>query len=340
MRAVIIRVWWKQVSTWNQDVRLFVKGTAWNNIVSGQTPCRLFQNYLGFQKEEITSRTLIRSDSLSDSESSWFRMENCMTPRRDQSGHEARVKIKFFDFTMWILHSTAIMSLPLTDDDKDDLLLAARYGDLEDVQSFVVKHGASTIADIRDENGNSILHMVCANDHLGEYTSERFFHKSSSHRYRMNFRSFELSTSSCPIIVACCTEQFRLNSPTLGCAQRTSWYRPKTCPAWRTRPRSDWYQNKSGPFTPWRSWTCRLGGGCKMVRRGDESWSWRIQRAARRRGGHSGQWGRCQPWYRGGDWRCRRSDSQNDDLGWWWSREHQTRIAVTTCGKSILLVSG
>ena len=114
------------------------------------------------------------------------------------------------------------MSLPLTDDDKDDLLLAARYGDLEDVQSFVVKHGVTAIAGIRDENGNSILHMVCANGHLGEYTSENFFHKSLSHRYRMNFRSLELFASSCPIIVARRTEQFRLNSPTLGCAQRTS----------------------------------------------------------------------------------------------------------------------
>jgi hypothetical protein len=59
-----------------------------------------------------------------------------------------------------------------TDDERDNLLLAGRYGDFEDVQLFVVQHAATAIADIRDENGNSILHMVCANGHLGEYIDE------------------------------------------------------------------------------------------------------------------------------------------------------------------------
>ncbi|KAF8963628.1 cytoplasmic protein [Flammula alnicola] len=58
------------------------------------------------------------------------------------------------------------MSSVLSDDDKDDLLLACRYGDLEDVQTFVKQHGSSSLPDIRDDNGNSILHMVCANGHL------------------------------------------------------------------------------------------------------------------------------------------------------------------------------
>lgn len=61
------------------------------------------------------------------------------------------------------------MSTTLSTDDKDDLLLACRYGDLEDVQSFVKEHGASSLTDIRDENGNCILHMICANGHLGEH---------------------------------------------------------------------------------------------------------------------------------------------------------------------------
>ena len=57
----------------------------------------------------------------------------------------------------------------ITDDDKDDLLLACRYGDLEDVQTFVTQHGPEIINEIHDDNGNSVLHMVCANGHIGKY---------------------------------------------------------------------------------------------------------------------------------------------------------------------------
>lgn len=60
------------------------------------------------------------------------------------------------------------MSTTLSTDDKDDLLLACRYGDLEDVQTFVNNHGSSSLADLRDENGNCVLHMICANGHVGE----------------------------------------------------------------------------------------------------------------------------------------------------------------------------
>lgn len=58
--------------------------------------------------------------------------------------------------------------LPLTDEDKDDLLLACRYGDIEDVQAFVAKHGPGILNEIRDNNGNCVLHMVCANGHTGK----------------------------------------------------------------------------------------------------------------------------------------------------------------------------
>lgn len=60
------------------------------------------------------------------------------------------------------------MSLPLpSDEDKDDLLLSARYGDLEDIQQFVGRFGPDPVNDIRDDNGNSVLHMVAANGHTG-----------------------------------------------------------------------------------------------------------------------------------------------------------------------------
>ena len=59
----------------------------------------------------------------------------------------------------------------LTDDDKDDLLLACRYGDLEDVQTFVTEHGPEILNEIRDDNGNCVLHMVCANGHIGKHST-------------------------------------------------------------------------------------------------------------------------------------------------------------------------
>ncbi|KAG5351358.1 hypothetical protein C0989_006874 [Termitomyces sp. Mn162] len=51
-------------------------------------------------------------------------------------------------------------------EDNDDLLLASRYGDLDDVREYVKNHGSEPLATIRDENENTILHMVCGNGHL------------------------------------------------------------------------------------------------------------------------------------------------------------------------------
>ncbi|KAF8058704.1 hypothetical protein FPV67DRAFT_1523440 [Lyophyllum atratum] len=56
--------------------------------------------------------------------------------------------------------------MAVTDDDKDEVLLAGRYGDLDDVREFLTKFGSDVLADIRDENDNTILHMVCGNGHL------------------------------------------------------------------------------------------------------------------------------------------------------------------------------
>lgn len=65
-------------------------------------------------------------------------------------------------------------SLLPSNDDKDDLLLSCRYGDLEDIQEFVNKFGPGSLNDIRDDNGNSILHMVAANGHIGVYSHPSF----------------------------------------------------------------------------------------------------------------------------------------------------------------------
>ncbi|CAA7260484.1 unnamed protein product [Cyclocybe aegerita] len=57
------------------------------------------------------------------------------------------------------------MSQNPSEDVKDDVLLACRYGDLEDVEAFVKQYGTSALADVRDENGSTILHMIAANGH-------------------------------------------------------------------------------------------------------------------------------------------------------------------------------
>ncbi|KAJ3484954.1 hypothetical protein NLI96_g5297 [Meripilus lineatus] len=57
------------------------------------------------------------------------------------------------------------LSLP-TEDDKEDLLLSCRYGDTEDVKLFVDRFGPDPLNEVRDDSGNSVLHMACGNGHL------------------------------------------------------------------------------------------------------------------------------------------------------------------------------
>ncbi|CCA70315.1 hypothetical protein PIIN_04254 [Serendipita indica DSM 11827] len=52
-------------------------------------------------------------------------------------------------------------------DELEDLMLSCRYGDLEDVQTFVDRFGWTPLDEVRDESGNTILHMICGNGHLG-----------------------------------------------------------------------------------------------------------------------------------------------------------------------------
>lgn len=53
-------------------------------------------------------------------------------------------------------------------DDTEDLLLSCRYGDKDDVKSFIDRFGTTPVAEARDENGNNVLHMASANGHIGE----------------------------------------------------------------------------------------------------------------------------------------------------------------------------
>ena len=53
-------------------------------------------------------------------------------------------------------------------EDIEELLLSCRYGDLEDLKSFVQRFGTNSVGEARDENGNTVLHMASANGHIGE----------------------------------------------------------------------------------------------------------------------------------------------------------------------------
>lgn len=58
------------------------------------------------------------------------------------------------------------MAAPTTDE-KDEFILSCRYGDLDDVKQFVDQFGIDVAAEIRDDNGNTGLHMLCGNGHTG-----------------------------------------------------------------------------------------------------------------------------------------------------------------------------
>lgn len=56
-------------------------------------------------------------------------------------------------------------------DELEDIILSARYGELEEIQEFVKKFGITALAESRDERGNGCLHMAAANGHKGRFTS-------------------------------------------------------------------------------------------------------------------------------------------------------------------------
>lgn len=54
-----------------------------------------------------------------------------------------------------------------TADELDDIILSARYGELDEIEQFVAKYGINSVADAVDERGNGCLHMAAANGHIG-----------------------------------------------------------------------------------------------------------------------------------------------------------------------------
>lgn len=57
-----------------------------------------------------------------------------------------------------------------TEEESQEFLLSCRYGELDEVKEFVEKFGAEVVSDIRDDRGNSALHMICGNGHLGGFS--------------------------------------------------------------------------------------------------------------------------------------------------------------------------
>ncbi|WRT69749.1 uncharacterized protein IL334_006740 [Kwoniella shivajii] len=53
-----------------------------------------------------------------------------------------------------------------TAEDTEEVLLSARYGELDEIKEFVEKFGAGPLVEAKDERGNTILHMCCGNGHI------------------------------------------------------------------------------------------------------------------------------------------------------------------------------
>lgn len=54
-----------------------------------------------------------------------------------------------------------------SNDDLEELLLSCRYGELDEVKAFADAYGSEAVSTVRDENGNTVLHMCCGNGHTG-----------------------------------------------------------------------------------------------------------------------------------------------------------------------------
>ncbi len=75
--------------------------------------------------------------------------------------HGERVRQRLRDYTV-MDHPTP------SPDDMEDLFLSCRYGDIDDVKSFIDRFGTAPVGEARDENGNNVLHMASANGHIGK----------------------------------------------------------------------------------------------------------------------------------------------------------------------------
>ena len=54
---------------------------------------------------------------------------------------------------------------PPSEDDLEDIILSARYGELNELKQFIIEFGIDALADAKDGRGNGCLHMAAANGH-------------------------------------------------------------------------------------------------------------------------------------------------------------------------------
>jgi len=53
--------------------------------------------------------------------------------------------------------------------EQEEFLLSCRYGDIEDVKSYLDRFGSENLLAIHDDNGSNCLHMAAGNGHDGMY---------------------------------------------------------------------------------------------------------------------------------------------------------------------------
>jgi hypothetical protein len=52
-------------------------------------------------------------------------------------------------------------------DQLEDAVFCARYDELDELRAFVDEHGAASLVEAKDANGNGCLHMAAGNGHEG-----------------------------------------------------------------------------------------------------------------------------------------------------------------------------
>lgn len=57
-----------------------------------------------------------------------------------------------------------------SEEDLEEVLLSCRFGELAEVESYILDFGIDSLAQARDNSGNTCLHMAAGNGHLGVYT--------------------------------------------------------------------------------------------------------------------------------------------------------------------------
>ena|ERR1700722_7341619 len=84
--------------------------------------------------------------------------------------HEAREPSRSAPDSVYCISviPTVCTTMLIPDDERECVFLSCRYGDLDEIQQFVREHGNDSLTDLRDENGNCVLHMCCANGHPGK----------------------------------------------------------------------------------------------------------------------------------------------------------------------------